>query len=56
MIPGFSQAITQVPDGSKVIIYIPTSQAYAEKGTEGVPPYAAIIFEVELMGIKGGFF
>jgi len=56
MIPGFGQAMTQIPDGSKVIIYIPTRFAYAEKGADGVPPYAAIIFEVELMGIKSGFF
>lgn len=57
MIPGFAEAMTQVPDGSKVIIYIPTRYAYAEKGTLGVPPYAALIFEVELLGVKsGGFF
>jgi FKBP-type peptidyl-prolyl cis-trans isomerase len=56
MIPGFGQAMTQVPDGSKVIIYIPTLYAYAEKGTDGIPPYAAVIFEVELNGVKSGFF
>jgi FKBP-type peptidyl-prolyl cis-trans isomerase FklB len=56
MIPGFGQAMTQVPDGSKVIIYIPTLYAYAEKGNDGIPPYAAVIFEVELNGVKSGFF
>jgi len=56
MIAGFSEVMTQVPDGSKVIIYIPTHYAYVEKGAEGVPPYAALIFEVELNGIKSGFF
>ena len=56
MVAGFSEAITQVPEGSKVIIYIPTHSAYMEKGAEGVPPYAALIFEVELNGIKSGFF
>jgi FKBP-type peptidyl-prolyl cis-trans isomerase FklB len=56
MISGFGQAMTQVPDGSKVIIYIPTRFAYAEKGTDGIPPYAAVIFEVELQGIKSSFF
>lgn len=52
MITGFSQAMTQVPDGSKVIIYIPASQAYGEKGNDIIPPYAALIFEVELDGVK----
>lgn len=56
MVAGFSEALAQVPDGSKVIIYIPTLYAYAEKGEEGIPPYAAIMFEVELHGIKSGFF
>ncbi len=56
MIAGFREAMTQVPDGSKVIIYIPTHLAYAEKGADGVPPHAALIFEVELSGIKSGFF
>jgi FKBP-type peptidyl-prolyl cis-trans isomerase len=56
MIPGFSEAMTQVPDGSKVVIVIPTRYAYVEKGAEGVPPYAAIMFEVELLGIKSSFF
>jgi len=56
MIPGFSQAMTQVPDGSKVIIYIPSLYAYAEKGNTGIPPYAAVIFEVELNGVKSSFF
>lgn len=56
MIPGFSQAMTQVPDGSKVVIYIPALQAYGEKGAPGVPPHAAIKFEVELKGVKSGFF
>lgn len=56
MIAGFGEAMTQVPDGSKVIIYIPTHLAYAEKGAAGVPPFAAIIFEVELQGTKSSFF
>jgi FKBP-type peptidyl-prolyl cis-trans isomerase len=56
MIPGFGQAMTQVPDGSKVIIYIPSRLAYAEKGNVGVPPYAALIFEVDLLSMKSSFF
>lgn len=56
MISGFSQAMTQVPEGSKVIIYIPAAQAYGEKGNVGVPPFAAIVFEVEFLNIKKGFF
>lgn len=56
MIAGFGQVMTQVPDGSKVIIYVPTHLAYAEKGADGIPPYSAVIFEVELQSIKSSFF
>jgi len=56
MIPGFSQVMTQVPEGSKVVIYIPAALAYAEKGNTGVPPFAAVIFEVDFLNIKPGFF
>lgn len=56
LVPGFSEAMSQVPDGSKVIIYVPTLYAFAEKGSEGVPPYAALMFEVELNGVKSSFF
>jgi|GEM_PF-204140 len=56
MIVGFTQAMTQVPEGSKVIIYIPSALAYAEKGNVGVPPFAAIVFEVDFVNIKKGFF
>ena len=56
MISGFGQAMTQVPDGSKVIIYIPSLYAYGAEGNTGIPPYSAVIFEVELNGVKSGFF
>ncbi len=52
LVPGFSQALLQVPTGSSLVIYIPAELAYGKKGTLGVPPYAALAFEVELLSIK----
>ncbi|MES2823845.1 MAG: FKBP-type peptidyl-prolyl cis-trans isomerase [Pseudomonadota bacterium] len=52
LVPGFSQALLQVPTGSSLVIYIPAELAYGKKGTVGVPPYAALAFEVELLSIK----
>ncbi len=52
MIPGFTQTLMQVPEGSSVVMYIPAELAYGKKGTAGVPPYAALTFEVELISIK----
>jgi FKBP-type peptidyl-prolyl cis-trans isomerase len=51
MITGFTQALTQVPEGSRVVIYIPANLAYGEKGNDVIPPFAAVVFEVELLGI-----
>lgn len=56
MIAGFGEVMTQVPEGSHVIMYIPSALAYGEKGNEVVPPFAAIIFEVDFVNIKTGFF
>lgn len=56
MIPGFSEAMIHVPDGSNVVIYVPAAAAYGEKGNDIIPPHAALIFEVELNGIKSSFF
>jgi FKBP-type peptidyl-prolyl cis-trans isomerase FklB len=52
MILGFTQALTQVPEGSRIIMYIPARLAYGEKGDELIPPFAALVFEVELLSVK----
>lgn len=56
MIAGFTQGVSQIQEGSKVLIYIPATLAYGDKGTVGIPPYAAVMFEVDLLSIKTGFF
>lgn len=56
LVAGFGEAMTQVPEGSKVIIYIPNHMAYGEKGAPGVPPFSALVFEVELQSVKSSFF
>ncbi len=52
MIPGFTQALAQVPEGSSVVMYIPAALAYGEKGNSVIPPYAALVFEVDFLSIK----
>jgi FKBP-type peptidyl-prolyl cis-trans isomerase FklB len=53
IIPGWRQALQLMPLGSKWQLYVPPELAYGERGMPPiVGPNAALIFEVELLGIK----
>ena len=54
VIKGWQEALQQMPVGSKWKIYVPYDLGYGERGAGGgvIPPYAALIFEMELLGIE----
>lgn len=53
LIPGLNEAIQLMPVGSKWRIFIPSALAYGSVGIQGkVPPYTALIFDIELIEIK----
>jgi len=55
VIPGLSEALQLMPEGSKFTFFIPPQLAYGEKsaGPGGkIHPNSTLIFEVELLAIE----
>jgi FKBP-type peptidyl-prolyl cis-trans isomerase len=51
MIPGWIEGLQQINKGGTIKLYIPPQLAYGDEGRPGIPPEAALIFEVELLDI-----
>jgi FKBP-type peptidyl-prolyl cis-trans isomerase FklB len=52
VIAGWTEALQEMPVGSKWKLYVPHQLAYGERGAGGaIGPYASLIFEVELLAI-----
>ncbi|MBM6992242.1 MAG: FKBP-type peptidyl-prolyl cis-trans isomerase [Prevotella sp.] len=52
VIKGWTEALTNMPVGSKWEIYIPQNLAYGERQAGQIKPYSTLIFTVELVGIQ----
>ena len=53
VIPGWVEGLQLMKPGAKYEFYIPQDLAYGAQGSQGtIPPYSALIFEVELIKIN----
>jgi len=52
VIPGWSEALQLMKEGSKWRIFIPPSLAYGERGMGPVPPNSTLIYDIELISVK----
>ncbi|MBA6255311.1 MULTISPECIES: FKBP-type peptidyl-prolyl cis-trans isomerase [unclassified Colwellia] len=52
VIPGWTEALQIMAEGSKWRLYVPYHLAYGEQGSQGaIPPYSTLVFDVELLAI-----
>jgi FKBP-type peptidyl-prolyl cis-trans isomerase FklB len=52
VIKGFTDALVHMPEGSEWEIYIPQNLAYGAQQSGQILPFSALIFKVELVGVK----
>lgn len=55
VVPGLDEGVMLMKEGSRYKFAIPYFLAYGTQGTSLIPPYASLIFDVELVSVKENF-
>ena len=51
MLPGLYDAFTVLPVGTKCKLYLPWQKAYGAMGSNKIPPYSALVYDIEIVKI-----
>ena len=51
MIAGFKEGIQQLKVGDQATLFVPSTLAYGERGSRGIPPNSDLIFEVKIVDV-----
>ena len=51
MLPGLAEAFTSLPVGTRCKVYLPWQKAYGARGSNKIPPYSALVYDIELVRI-----
>lgn len=55
VIPGWTEGLCLIPQGSKAKLYIPAKLAYGERGMgQMIPPHSTLVFDIELLEVIKG--
>ena len=54
VVPCWTEGVQKMSVGGRARLVCPSSLAYGDQGSPGIPGGAALVFEVELIGIGGG--
>lgn len=53
LVDGFAEALMTLPAGTICKLYIPWELAYGAEGSDRVPPYSALVYDLEIKGVTG---
>ncbi len=52
VVPGFEEGVRKLKLGEKATIIFPSTIGYGTKGNSAIPPYAPLIFDIEIKAVK----
>lgn len=52
VIPGWTEALLRMPEGSAWEVYIPQNLAYGEREAGQIKPFSTLVFKIELLKVK----